>query len=238
MVGSISSTSSISTTTATNATSSVSAETAALKTELATKQAELAEATTDDDKAELNDEITALKAEIAAAQTAEKQSTQQAARPNGRPDANTDRRGWEGSKPPEGKVSGEVMSVLMQLSQQGMIPPDSEMHGADRPSTSERYSEMDSDDNGTVTKDEFTAARPEHASEEEATSFFNAIDTKGTGSITEEQFTTAMEAREDERGPGSPGGHMGSPGGMPDMDELQKLLASLTTSRDTETMAA
>lgn len=234
MVGSISSTSSISTTPATNATSSVSTETAALKTELATKQAELAEATTDDDKAELNDEITALKAEIAAAKTAEKQSSQQASVAKGRPDANG-MRGWEGSKPPEGKVSGEVMSVLMQLSQQGMIPPDSEMHGADRPSTSERYAEMDSDDNGAVTKDEFTAGRPEHASEEQATSFFNAIDTKGTGSITEEQFTTAMEAREGERGPG---GHMGPPGGMPDMDELQKLLASLTPSSDAEAIAA
>jgi len=235
MVGAISSTSSISTTSTTSSSSSISAETAALKSQLATKQAELAEATTDDDKAELNDEITALKAEIAAAKTAEKQTTQQASVAKGRPDANAGMRGWEGSRPPEGKISSEVMSVLMQLSQQGMIPPDSEMHGADRPSASDLYGEMDSDDSGAVTKDEFLATRPEHASEEEATSLFNSIDTKGTGTITEEQFTTAMEAREGSRGPG---GHMGPPGGMPDMDGLQKLLASLTTSSDAETMVA
>ena len=227
MVGAISSTSSIPTTSTTTSTASVSAETAKLKTELANKQAELAEA--------------ALKAEIAATQTAEKQGTQQTAKPTGRPDANAAMGGWEGSRPPEGKVSGAVMSVLMQLSQQGMIPPDSEMHGAGRPSAEDRYAEMDSDDNGAVTKDEFVAARPEHASEEEATSFYSSIDTEGTGSISQEQFASVTKAPDGQRGPGGPGGpagHMGPPGGAPDMEALQSLLASLTTSSDTEAVAA
>jgi hypothetical protein len=207
-----------------------------LKSQLAAKQTALEQAKTDDEKTKLNTEITALKAEIAAAQAAEKTSGQQASGTSTKSTGAQDGRPrWEGSKPPQSKISSEVMDVLMQLSQNGMPPGG--MGGAERPSAADLYADMDADSNGAVTKDEFVAARPEHASEEDATKFYNSIDTKGTGSITEEQFTTSMESK---GGPGGRGGpHMGPPGGAPGMDgNLQQLLASLTASGSTETIAA
>lgn len=230
MVGAISNSTTSSISTVTPSSSGSGSQLAALKAQLAAKQAELDQATTDDEKATLNSAITALKAQIAAAQSADKQSGQQAAKSND----NSGQPRWQESRPPEGNVSSQVMNVLMQLSQGGMMPPDGGMQGAERPSASELYADMDADGDGSVTKDEFIAGRPEHASEEEATAFYNSIDTEGTGSITEEQFAESMEERQDAGRP-----PMGPPGGMGPTDgDLQQLLAALGASTESDAVAA
>lgn len=237
MVGAISGTSALSTSTASSSTSG-STDTTSLKAQLAAKQTALEQAKTDDEKTKLNTEITTLKAQIAAASTSDSQSSQQA---NSKADSSDGRRArWEESRPPEGKISSAVMSVLMQLSQGGMMPPDGDIDGGERPSAADLYTKMDSDKNGSVSKSEFVAARPEHASEEEATSFYNSIDTKGTGSITEQQLADSMQNRGDHGGPD--GRRMGPPGGANDMGSqdvaLQQLLASLSASQEAEAKVA
>ena len=237
MVGAISGPSTLTTST-TSASTSTSTDTATLKAQLAAKQTALEQAKTDDEKTKLNTEITTLKAQIAAADS---QSSQQTSNANAKTDGSDAKRPrWEESRPPEGKISSAVMSVLMQLSQGGMAPPDGDVESGERPSAADLYTKMDSDKDGSVTKSEFVAARPEHATEEEATSFYNSIDTKGTGSITEQQLADSMK---DKGGPGGPEGrHMGPPGGAPDMASqdvaLQQLLASLSASAEAEAKVA
>lgn len=67
------------------------------------------------------------------------------------------------------------------------------------PSPGEMYDSMDADGDGSVTRAEFVAGRPEDVSEEDATAFYDSIDTEGTGSITRDQFSAA-------RPPGGPHG--------------------------------
>jgi DNA segregation ATPase FtsK/SpoIIIE-like protein len=140
----------------------------------------------------------------------------------------------------DGKGRARSARPTTSASARSIKPPDGDVESGERPSAADLYTKMDSDKDGSVTKSEFVAARPEHASEEEATSFYNSIDTKGTGSITEQQLADSMKNK---GGPGGPEGrHMGPPGGAPDMGSqdvaLQQLLASLSASAEAEAKAA
>jgi Ca2+-binding EF-hand superfamily protein len=61
------------------------------------------------------------------------------------------------------------------------------------PSASDMYSAMDTDGDGSVTEEEFLAAKPDDVSDEQAQSFYDSIDTEGTGSITEDQLAATMQ---------------------------------------------
>jgi Ca2+-binding EF-hand superfamily protein len=95
----------------------------------------------------------------------------------------------------ESLLSGDAMAVLMLMSQQGGMSFGGDMGGSNgMPSASDLYADMDTDGDGSVTQAEFTAARPDDMSEDDAKGLYATIDTKGTGSITEEQFADSMKA--------------------------------------------
>ena len=60
-------------------------------------------------------------------------------------------------------------------------------------STSEMYDKMDADGDGSVTQEEFVAARPDDVTEEMAANLYNSFDTDTSGSLTESEFETAMK---------------------------------------------
>lgn len=188
--------------TTTSSVSTSSAKAAALATELAAKQSELANAKTDDEKSKINTEITKLKAEIAALKTSDKQDTQQAAK-SGK-DGTSVQVTSADKAAPEGRISGAAMDVLMRLSPQGGM-----MGGPGGPmDVSQIYSQIDTDDDGKVTKDEFVKGRDKHMSEDQASTLFASIDTANSGSITEEQFAKSFQ-----RGGADSGRPMGPPPG-------------------------
>ena len=60
-----------------------------------------------------------------------------------------------------------------------------------RLSVSEMYGKIDADGDGSVTQEEFVAARPENVTEEMAANLYNSFDSDASGSLTETEFTTA-----------------------------------------------
>jgi Ca2+-binding EF-hand superfamily protein len=102
---------------------------------------------------------------------------------------------------PEGTTSSRAMSAVMELhrgghghggwSEGGQGAEDS----AQPANLADIYKDMDLDGNGSVSKSEFLAARPDHMSESRAAAAFDKIDSQSTGSISEEQFEAAVKGR-------------------------------------------
>jgi hypothetical protein len=214
MVGTVSNAASAAT--AALSTSSTTSTDASLKAQLAAKQTELEQAKTDDEKATINAAIAKLKAQISAIQTT---GTQQQQPTDGASDKTADtkdknRSPWQSADKaaPEGKMSGQAMDVLMRMGPQGgMMPPGGRNSAGGQPDISKIYSEMDSDDNGKVTKDEFVSGRDKHMSEDDAGKIYASIDTENTGSITEDQFASSIKSHERDRPNGPPPGGMFQP---------------------------
>jgi len=115
-----------------------------------------------------------------------------------------------------GNLSGETLAAILQLLQEATSDSGAQTSSTGVsdarafggfPSPSELFSMMDTDSNGSVSKEEFLAAKPDHVSEDQASALFDSIDTEGTGSITSEQFANSMPA-------GGPG-HMAGAGAPP-----------------------
>lgn len=82
------------------------------------------------------------------------------------------------------------------------------------PDAAELFSKLDSDGDGTVTRDEFVASRPDDVSEEDAGKFYDKIaeNSGGDGAkgLSQEQFATGLQ----NAGPAAGGGG-GAPSGAP-----------------------
>ncbi len=65
---------------------------------------------------------------------------------------------------------------------------------------SELFSKIDTNGDGSVSKEEFISNRPEEMTEEQATSLWSKLDTDNTGGLTESQFSSAMEAQRPHHG--------------------------------------
>ena len=74
-----------------------------------------------------------------------------------------------------------------------------------RPDPKALFATLDADGDGTVTRDEFVAGRPEDVSEEQAGAFFDEIAGDSQGGLTEDAFLAGFQAQ----GPGSSGGPQG-----------------------------
>ena len=109
-------------------------------------------------------------------------------------------------------LSDTVLAAVNQLLQSLNSSSDADADGdtSDKSSKdSDMFSKMDTDGNGSVSKQEFLAARPSNVSEDQATKLYSSIDTENTGSITEDQFTSAMQKAP--QGPPPSGGAGGPP---------------------------
>lgn len=71
---------------------------------------------------------------------------------------------------------------------------------------SDMISAMDTDSDGTITKDEFIAARPDDVSESMAENLWDSFDTEGVGSLSTSDLQTAMASDPPPGGSGGPGG--------------------------------
>lgn len=92
--------------------------------------------------------------------------------------------------------SGSLQDILGQILDEASGTTSSE-------ETSSFVSSLDTDGDGTVTQEEFIAARPDDVSEEMATNLWNSFDTEGVGSLSTSDLQTAMA---DSAPPPPPGG--------------------------------
>ena len=229
MVGAISSTSTASTAAAVLSSSSTSS--AELTAQLAAKQSELAQAKTDDDKSKINSEIAKLKAQIAQVgsnQTASASSATTTTATDTSSKASAKAEVSRADKAaPEAKVSGAAMDVLMQMGPQGgMMPPGGKSGAGGPPNISQIYNDIDANDDGKVSKDEFVTDASKHMSTEEATTLFSTMDTESTGAITEDQLAKGMSQGHGGRPPMGP-----PPAGMtPQAGAASQAIATATTN--------
>ena len=100
-------------------------------------------------------------------------------------------------------------------------------------STSEMYDKMDADGDGSLTQEEFVAARPDDVTEEMAANLYNSFDSDTSGSLTESEFETAMKQAPPPPPPPSGGG-----GGMGSSTEESQTFDELDTNQDGVVSAA
>lgn len=220
MVGAVtnSSTSSIS------SVASSSSGSAAVEAQLAAKQAELAEAKTDDEKTKINSEISKLKAQLSALQATEKQGAaqeQKAAAKSGSASPTVSVTAADKASP-ESKVPGAVMDVLMKMRPNG---GEADLDKQEHPDLSKLYDDMDSDDDGKVTKNEFVSANADRMGADNASKLFAAIDSENTGSISEDQLAASMPKPGDHDRPVGP-----PPGGVPPQGQAGQQPKTSTTT--------
>jgi Ca2+-binding EF-hand superfamily protein len=81
---------------------------------------------------------------------------------------------------------------------------------------------VDSNSDGSVSKDEFVANRPKNVSEVQATDMWSELDTSNTGSLTASQFISAMASMAPPPGP--------PPGGSDDQSAISSSSSASTSS--------
>lgn len=74
------------------------------------------------------------------------------------------------------------------------------------------FGKLDTSGDGSVSKAEFVANRPQNISEDQATQMWSLLDTSGSGSLTQSQFVSAMVSQGPP--PGPPGGAYSIPGSI------------------------
>jgi len=110
----------------------------------------------------------------------------------------------------------QQMATLLQAQEQGgSVPPSG--GGEDL------FSKLDSDSDGTVTREEFVAGRPEEMSEEEADSLFSTLAGEDSDSVTQDEFAAMMPP------PPPQGGMGGAQGGGSSAEET---FDALDTDKD------
>ncbi|KAF0223265.1 MAG: hypothetical protein FD176_2084 [Rhodospirillaceae bacterium] len=94
--------------------------------------------------------------------------------------------------------------------------------GGERPDASELFAKLDTDGDGSVSREEFVSGRPDDVSEEQASAFFDKIAGEDTDSIDQQSFVAAMQ-----KPPPPAGGGGGQGGGQSD-----EVFDALDTNQD------
>ena len=98
-------------------------------------------------------------------------------------------------------------------------------HGHHR-DPSELFSSLDSNDDGTLTRDEFVAGRPQDVSADQAGTLFDQLAGDNTDGLSEDQFASALQAHRPAGGPGKGGGGGSRP------DQSDESFSPLDTNKD------
>lgn len=133
---------------------------------------------------------------------------------------------------PDGQMSALDSDTLMALLQQISEEEDNSTttrSQADR--FSELFQKLDTNSDGSVTKDEFVAGRPDDVSESDASALFDKLDTEQTGALDEQSFKEAMLAN----GPKGPPPAGGPPPANTSDDEDEDEDSVSSTSSSTST---
>ncbi|EME68587.1 suppressor protein SRP40 [Paramagnetospirillum caucaseum] len=109
--------------------------------------------------------------------------------------------------------------------------------GQKGPDAAELFAKLDGDGDGTVTRDEFVAGRPDDVSEEQATAFYDKIaeDSGGDADVglTQEQFATGLQNAGPPAGGGAPpagGGGGGGAAGVGSSQSSDEVVSVTTTT--------
>jgi Ca2+-binding EF-hand superfamily protein len=89
-----------------------------------------------------------------------------------------------------GNLSSDSLSTLLQaISNDNSSTNSTKKSSNTNNNSSDIFNQIDSDQDGKVTKNEFVEGRPDFLSESDAANLFSQIDKEGTGSVTQEQFS-------------------------------------------------
>ncbi|NKL53884.1 EF-hand domain-containing protein [Rhizobium leguminosarum] len=116
-----------------------------------------------------------------------------------------------------GSLSVDVLAEAMSAQQ-------SQRPGGD--DLASLLSDLDTDGDGSISKDEFVAGRPSDVTEDQAGTLFDSFDSEGAGSLSVDALTEAMSAEQSQRSEGPP------PPPPAEDDESQSLLSDLDTNGD------
>lgn len=106
-------------------------------------------------------------------------------------------------------------------------------HGHHGPDATEMFSKLDTDGDGSVTKDEFLAGKPDNVSDEQAESLWSKISGDNGDSLTQEQFVSGMQSAEQSRHAGRGGPPPGPPpGGQDEEQDATAIFDKLDTNGD------
>ncbi len=104
--------------------------------------------------------------------------------------------------PPDNQLSGtqsssldpQMLLQLLEALQQAAGTSSSSTTAQSDPTSKlqELFSKLDANGDGSLTKDEFVAGRPDGVSETDAASLFDKIDTANAGTVTSDEFVTGM----------------------------------------------
>lgn len=111
---------------------------------------------------------------------------------------------------------GVLLDQLLAVLQNGT---QSNAAGGSPPDASQMFSSLDTDGDGSVSKDEFVKGKPGNVSTDQASAFFDKISNGNGDSLTKDQFTSGLAnaGPPDQTGGGSTAsGSSGSSGGLTD----------------------
>lgn len=130
----------------------------------------------------------------------------------------------------------------LQSSGQNLPPPPAPPGGQGRPDSAEMFSSLDTDGDGTLTREEFVSGRPESVTEEQATALYESLaETAGTDSsagLSAAQFSDAMSTQGPPAGGiagGPPPGGGGGGGGGSDSESEKTEISRTTTTNGSQT---
>lgn len=113
-----------------------------------------------------------------------------------------------------------LLTLLEAIEQYASSAQDSSASNEGEQQWSELFGKIDTDGDGSVSKEEFVSNRSEDVSEEQANNLWSRLDSDGAGSLTESQFVSAMSRQ------GPP------PGGVGQNDTGDSFVSAVTSSSE------
>jgi Ca2+-binding EF-hand superfamily protein len=116
-----------------------------------------------------------------------------------------------------------MQSTLLQAQEESGSDDDDDGHDP-----SALFAKLDTDGDGTISKDEFLAGKPKNVSDDQASAFFDKISNGNGDSLTQDQFVSGMENAGPP--PPPPSGLAGSSDAGDQLDQLLGVNSSSTSS--------
>jgi len=91
--------------------------------------------------------------------------------------------------------SGNLASMLLQMQQNSQSSSSTSTDGSSSESPMDQlFASLDTNQDGTISQNEFVAGRPKEMSESDAENLFKSLDTQNAGSLTKDQFAEGLDA--------------------------------------------
>lgn len=91
--------------------------------------------------------------------------------------------------------SGNLASMLLQMQQNSQSSSSTSTDGSSSVSPMDQlFASLDTNQDGTISQNEFVAGRPKDMSESDAENLFKSLDTQNAGSLTKDQFAEGLDA--------------------------------------------